>query len=158
MGSAYAAAPHCAMTRPSTAALLIVLCSLVAGTSAHVHVVGLVEPGREPRYGHISSGRNLLQVQQVVSGGNMLGGNSVTSTVLNATRDGGFLVVSASAMTRVTTVCCVGSYRTPSEPATLSGKHPTACAVSGCLCQPKKLRPGLLRRRAAWRSAQQGAL
>ena len=87
------------MKRPSTAALLIVLCSSVAGTSAHVHYEGLVETtGREPRYSHVSSGRNLLQVQQVVSGGNMLGGNSVTSTVLNATRDGGFLVVSASVM------------------------------------------------------------
>ena len=84
------------MTSPWAVVLLVVLCSSVAGTSAHIQIDRLVGTGREPLDSHVNSGRNLLQVQQVVSGGNVLGGNLVTSTVLNATRDGGFLVVRAS--------------------------------------------------------------
>ncbi|KAK9835397.1 hypothetical protein WJX81_006998 [Elliptochloris bilobata] len=80
------------------------LARFLAGRLRGIHAVVLESPEAAAA---LQAPRTLLRslsttkhagVQQVVSGANMLGGDSVTSAVLNATRDGGFLVTGSLAI------------------------------------------------------------
>lgn len=70
-----------------------------------------------------SIARSLLQQHQPVSGANMVGGDSVISTVLNATKDGGFLVVRAQ--NNLPTETCPRRL----ERACLEAAHSVECAA-----------------------------
>jgi hypothetical protein len=51
------------------------------------------------------STRRLLQEQQLATGASVLAHDAITSAVLNATKDGGFLVVRAHCQTRPPAAC-----------------------------------------------------